>query len=159
MDVCRPLRAALFFYEAFRVLLLVFLLFIAPLEGGFSMGSSARGGFFPYLVYLSSNALFPLMALFVWLRPEEYRPYLTLYMAGKIIGVVSFYVWEFFSFRNFSGMDDVVKSIILLGGSVFINFADVLSVGGAWALKNKFRQALPAIQMMEPSGRTECGGV
>ena len=142
MDAYRPLAAALFFYECFRLLLLVVFLFIAPLESVFPAGSFTAGAFFPYLAYLSSNALFPLMALFVWLRPEEYRNYLALYMAGKIIGVISFYAWEIFSSRELPGMENVVRSIVLLGGSIFIGLADTLSVWGAWALQNKFRQAL-----------------
>ena len=95
MDIPRsPLAAVLFFYECLRLLLLIVFLFISS-----SMGSAgfASGAFFPYIVYISSNALFPLMILFVWLRPGEYRNYITLYKAGKIIGVVSFYVWEIFS--------------------------------------------------------------
>ena len=121
------------------------------------MGSFAGGAFFPYLVYLSANALFPLMALFVLLRPREYQNYLTLYMAGKIIGVVSFYTWQFFSSREFPGAENIAKSITLLGGSVFVSLADTLSVGGAWMLKNKYRQA--PVRSQEPSGLTESGGV
>ena len=154
MGGLRPLRAALFIYECVRILLLIVLLFIVPEESGFSgsfpgaggflSGSYESGAFFPYLVYLSANALFPLMALFVWLRPEEYRNYLTLYMAGKIITAVSFYAWGLFSTRNLPGMENLIRSIALLGGSIFICLADILSVGGAWALKRKYRQELPA---------------
>ena len=146
MEVLKFLRAGLFIYECLRILLLVVLLSIAPLENGISSengffsGSYTSGAFFPYLVYLSANALFPLMALFVWLRPEEYRNYLTLYMAGKIIGAVSFYAWGVFSSREFPGMENIVKSIVLMGGSIFICLADILSVGGAWALKRKYRR-------------------
>jgi len=133
MDVLRPLRATLFFYDVFRLLLLVVLFFIVTLGGG----SSAGGAFFPYLVYLSANALFPLMALFLWLSLEEYRNYLPLYMAGKIIAVVSFYAWEFLSPRELGGTDNLVKSMVLMVGSIFISLADILSVWGAWTLKNK----------------------
>ena len=133
MDVYRPLRATLFFYEVFRVLLLVVFLFIASLEG------FASGAFFPYLVFLSANALFPLMALFVWLRPQEYRNYLTLYMAGKFIAMASFFAWELFTTREFPGMENIAKGMILLGGSVFISVADIFSIGGAWTLNNKIR--------------------
>jgi len=144
MNVWKPLRAAIFIYECLRILLLVVLLFIAPLENGMPAGSFGSEAFFPYIVYLSANALFPLMALFVWLRPEEYRNYLTLYMAGKIIAVVSFYVWGFFSSREIPGMENFARSITLLGGSILICLADILSIGGAWALKRKYRQELPA---------------
>ena len=132
MDSYRPLRVCLFFYECLRLLLLAVFLLIAPLEG-FVMGA-----FFPYIVFLSANALFPLMALFIWLKPEEYQDYLTLYMAGKIIGAVSFFAWEVFSSREFPGVENVAKGIILLGGSVFICLADILCVWGVWTLKRKY---------------------
>ena len=128
MDALRPLRAALFIYECFRILLLVVLIFLATLES-------------PHLVYLSANALFPLMALFVWLRPEEYRNYLSLYMTGKIIAAVSFYAWGFLTVREYYGLENFARSLTLFGGSVLISLADILSVGGAWMLKNKYRQA------------------
>jgi len=145
MEALKPLRAALFIYECLRILLLVVLLFLAPPGNGIPSGIGLQEGsfsswaFFPYFVYLSANALFPLMALFIWLKPGEYRNYLTLYMAGKIIAAVSFYAWGFFSSREFPGVENIVRSITLLGGSIFICLADILSVGGAWALKKKFR--------------------
>jgi hypothetical protein len=129
MNVLKPLRAALFFYETLRLLLLMVFLFITPVEN--------NNVFFPYLVYLSANALFPMMALFVWLKPEEYRAYLNLYAAGKIIGMVSFFAWEIFSPRNFPGIENIVKGLILLGGSVFISLADTLTIWGAWTLKKQ----------------------
>ena len=143
MDVLRPLRAGLFIYELFRLLLLVVFLVVAPLEDSFPMGNSVST--FPYVIYLSANALFPLMALFVWLRPEEYHNYLPLYMAGKIIGGVSFYVWEIFSSRQFLGTENVVTGLILVGGIAFLSLADILSVWGAWTLRNRFRKALTAV--------------
>ena len=139
MDIYRPLGAGLFFYELLRVLLLVVFLVLAPLGGGFSAGS---GTFFPHVVYLSSNALFPLMAMFVWLRREEYRIYLPLYMAGKVVALVSFYVWEFFTFSDFPGTGLVLKDLFLFWGSVFISLMDILSVWGAWMIKNKCRGAV-----------------
>ena len=145
MDVLRPLRAALFFYEIFRLLVLVVFLVLTPMEGGFSMGSSVNYVHFPYVIYLSSNALFPLMALFIWLRPEEHQNYLSLYMAGKIVGGVSFYVWEIFSARQFLGMENTVIAVILIGGTAFLSLADILSVWGAWTLKNRFRKALETV--------------
>jgi len=136
VNIYSPLRAGLFFYEIFRLFFLVIFLFIIP------VGSTGNGAFFPYLVYLSANALFPLMALFVWIRPEEYRNYISLYIAGKIITAVSFFAWEIFSFREFPGTGNMINSIVLLGGSALINLTDILSVGGAWILKNKFRRVL-----------------
>ena len=138
MDVSRKqqlprlLAAVLFIYECLRLLVLVVFLFIVPpLEG------STIGAFFPYIAYISANALFPLMALFVWLRPQEYRNYITLYMAGKIIGVVSFFAWVIFGSREFPGAENVARSITLLSGSFTLSLTDAFSVWGARMLKNK----------------------
>jgi hypothetical protein len=136
MDVYRPLRAGLFFYEIVRLLALIAFFSLLPPE------ASIDRMFFPYLPYLSSNALFPLITLFVWLRPELYGNYLNLYMAGKVIGAISFFAWEIFTSRNFPDMDNILKSMILLGGSVLLSLADILSVWAAWTLKNKWRKRI-----------------
>jgi len=138
MGASRPLQAALFIYESLRLLLLVAFLFIVQSAGGNFAGEG--GAFFPYIVYISSNALFFLMALFMWLRPEEYRNYVTLYMAGKIIAVASFYVWAISTSREITGMHNLAGSIVLFGGSALVNLADVLSVWGAWTLQRKYRR-------------------
>ena len=106
MDVYRPLAAVLFFYEVFRVLFLVILLIMPSLE-------SSVNGILP--VYISSNALFPLMALFVWLKPEEHRNYLTLYIAGKFIALFSFFAWHFFATWDFIWAGNAASSIFILG--------------------------------------------
>ena len=134
MDVSKPFAAALFVYECFRLLLLAAFLTIASSMGnGISWG---MGAFFPYMVYISSSALFPLMALFVWLRPKEHQNYLTLYMAGKVIAVVLFFVWAI----SLPDTGSVAGSITLWASSILVNMADVLSVWGAWALKKKYRK-------------------
>ena len=133
MDVYRPLRAGLFIYECLRVFILVLFLFVASIE------ASVNG---TYSVYMSSNALFPLMALFLWLKPEEYANYSLLYIAGKIIALISFYVWEIFSFREFARGGDLAKNIVLLGGGALLSLADMLSVWGAWVINRKCRRAL-----------------
>ena len=150
MNVCRPLRAGLFYYECLRFLLLIVLLLQSPLESG-------DGGGVPYLAYLSSNVLFPLIALFVWLRPEEYRSYLTLHIAGKTISIILFYLWEFLAAGQVQGAEYLMKNMTLFGGSILLSFADILSVFGAWMLKNKFRRVL--VQLTERSGLTEYGGI
>ena len=131
--VNRPLGAGLFVYECLRLLLLIVFLLVASFE------ASVNG---TYSVYMSSNALFPLMALFMWLRPEEYRNYSTLYIAGKIITLISFYIWEIISFREFVRGEDLAKNMILLGGGALLSLADMLSVWGAWMISKKNRRAL-----------------
>ena len=135
MDVYKPLRVVLFGYELFRLLFLAFSLAVFS-----SLEAVAKGGVFPYLAYLSSNALFPLICFFLYLRLEEYRNYLPLYMAGKFIAVVLFYVWAVFSFpveTGFIGRENYIERIILLGSAFFFSLGDGLSVFGTWVLNKK----------------------
>jgi len=132
MDVHRPLGAGLFLYECLRLLMLVFFLLFASFE-------SAFGG--SYTVYMSSNALFPLMALFIWLKPDEYGNYATLYMAGKLVFLASFYSWEIFTLRDFVRDENFMINIVLLGGGALISLADIISIWGAWAINKKYRGA------------------
>ena len=129
--------AGLFLYECFRLLLLVVLLFLA-FNNGSMQEDFQYGAFFPYLAFVSPNALFPLMILFVWLRPEEYRSYLSLFVAGKAIGVILFFLWEFSTARQFNIGDNVIKGLILLGGSILLCLTDAFSIWRAWVLKNKY---------------------
>jgi hypothetical protein len=140
MNVYRPLRAVLFFYEAFRLLVLMalFTLF-SPLEG------TVKGGVFPYLVYMTPNALFPLMTLFMWLRPGEYRNYLPLYMAGKVIAAAAFYGWGFFVVRTL-GLENLMaanlpETLVLFGSGFVLNLFDIFSVFGSWVLFGKITSA------------------
>jgi len=133
MDVCRPLGAGLFIYECLRFLALIIFLLASPLMG-FVSG--------PYLVYLSSNALFPIMALFMWLGYKEYCNYMALFIAGKVIAMVSFFVWEVFSFIESSGSVYMAGSLILFGGGALLCLADTISVWGVWAINIKYRRAI-----------------
>jgi hypothetical protein len=90
---------------------------------------------FPYLVYTVPNALFPLMALFVWINIERYRPYISLYTAGKIIAVVSFLAWFILSFGVFRDFVPTGRTDqILLGGAFLLLAGDMLSIAGECAL-------------------------
>jgi hypothetical protein len=128
MNIYRPLREGLFLYEILRIVIVVnlMIIFLSRLE---------EENLFPYLIYTVPNALFPLMALFVWINIEKYRPYISLYTAGKIIAVVSFLAWFILCFgilRNFipSGRTDQ----ILLGGAFLLSAGDMLSIAGECAL-------------------------
>jgi len=130
MDIIRPLRAGLFVYECLRLLTLVIFLLTSPFEGSI-------GG--PYSVYMSSNALFPIMALFMWIGYEEYRNYASLFIAGKVIAMVSFFVWEVFSFIEFAGSRNATGNLVFFGGSALLCLADTISVWVVWAIDNKYR--------------------
>ena len=144
MYVYKPLRAVLFSYELLRFLFLIFsLTFFSSLQ------AVVKGELFPYLVYISSNALFLLICFFLFLNPKEYRNYLPLYMAGKVIAVVLFFIWAFFSFypetgliqSRFLGRESLIEGMILLGGVFIISLGDTLSIFGTWILNRKLPQA------------------
>ena len=145
MNILKPLRGVLFGYELLRLLFLVFSFALFS-----SLQAGLREGLFPYLVYMSSNALFPLICFFLLLRPGEYRNYLPLYMAGKTIAVVLFYVWFVFSFSPEMGFlelpralgdENNIEGMILLRGAFFVSLGDALSVFATWVLNNKLLQA------------------
>jgi hypothetical protein len=143
MNEYRPLRAVLFYYEVFRVLLLAGLfVFFSPLEG------VVKGGVFPFLAYVTPNALFPIMALFLWARLGEFRVYLPLYVAGKVIAVVAFYAWGLFNFRPalelpLMGLEreSIAQGIALLSGGFVLSLGDALSIFGGWMLHNRIKSA------------------
>jgi hypothetical protein len=139
MDVFKPLRAVFFVYEMFRLLILaVFFAVFSPLEG------AVKGGIFPFLVYVTPNTLFLLMTLFMWLRPGDYRNYLPLYTAGKVIAAAAFYGWWVFALSSpapeYSGTADWLEALVLFGGSFVLNLFDVASVLGSWALSRKINR-------------------
>jgi hypothetical protein len=137
MDVCKPLRVILFSYELFRLLVLAVLFaFFPPSE------NVVTGGVFPYLVYVTPNALFPLMTFFMCLRPSEYRNYLPLYMAGKAVAAAAFYVWGVFILQaplilEYLRTANVAETLALFGGSFVLNVCDILSIFGIWILIKK----------------------
>jgi hypothetical protein len=154
MNKYKPLRAGLFFYEVFRALFLAGLfVFFSPVEG-------ANGGVFPSLVYMTPNALFPLMALFLWVRLGEFEAYLPLYLAGKVITVIAYYAWSLFSFRPvldlpLLGLDrgKIVQGIVLLSGGFILSLGDVLSIFGGWMLLKKNKSvSVPAVEAVEETG-------
>ena len=139
MGSCKPLRAVVFSYDCLR------LLFLAVFCAFFSASESFAGAqVFPDLVYLSPNALFPLMAFLIFIRPTENKNYLPLYLAGKAVAVVLFYVWAVFSIPfdiNFLDMTGYIRGIVFLGGFFIISLGDALSVFGVfYLLKTKSKE-------------------
>ena len=132
MHTYKPIRAALLVYDIFRIAVLALM---------FASLSPLKAGLFPHLVYLTPNALFPLMALFLLIRLPDFKSYLPLYLAGKIIAVITFYVWGIVSFG--SGQDTAYLEMnqkypyVLFFGSFVLSLGDLLSIVGSWVLLNK----------------------
>jgi hypothetical protein len=116
-------------------------------------------GFFPYVVYVVPNALFPLMTYFLWIRLPLYKPYIALYIAGKTIAVVSIIGWAIFSFRPLilsiaaGSMTPYITErpgILIAGITLVLAAADALSIFGGLMLNNKLNR--PGARVSEPEG-------
>jgi hypothetical protein len=88
MDITRLLKPGLFIYECARFMLLA---------AALAFIQSADINAFPWLAYTASNALFPLMTLFLWVNMAKYGAYLPLFLAGKFIGSFSITGWVIIS--------------------------------------------------------------
>ena len=121
MGIIRVLKPALFVYEAVRIIILALtLMFFLP-------GDSA----IPWLAFASPGALFPLMALFLWLDIFRYKAYLPLYIAGKCIGIFlllgfSIVSGGFTIINEFRGAN-VYAEFIFLSGDL-LAFAGILFI-------------------------------
>jgi hypothetical protein len=131
MEKIKPLRLALLIYDVLRLAALALLvaLFTGP-------GNNTLAGAFPYIVYAAPNCLFPLMSLFLLVRPREHRAYLPLYMAGKALGVMVFMGWMGFQAPLF-GVNiaaDFPASLWYLGLSLLLFFADIGTILGVYTI-------------------------
>ncbi|MDR0689421.1 MAG: hypothetical protein LBG08_04015 [Spirochaetaceae bacterium] len=131
-----PLRLAFFIYDFFRLLFMLELL-IAVLP----LGNTSTASWFPYLVYVVPNALFPLMGFFLLIRPREYKAYISLYLAGKTIVIVSIFGWTIFSFKSiFTSTVSSQEFITILGFVLGLTILDMGSLLGSSLLKNKINR-------------------
>ncbi|MDR2068389.1 MAG: hypothetical protein LBP71_00795 [Spirochaetaceae bacterium] len=135
----RPLRLGLLLYDFLRLLFMLELLItVIPL------GKTPEASWFPYLAYAVPNALFPLMAFFLLIRPGEYRGYVSLYLAGKIIVIVTVIGWILLSLRHIFTSGIPVPEFIRILGLVFCFIVlDTASVVGGSLLKNRLYQKPP----------------
>ena len=136
MNIYRPLRGCILIYDLIRLfsLVSVIILFMSPSEysGTFQV---------PYLVYTAPNALFPLMAFFLLIRPRESHSYLSLYIAGKTVTISAALGWLVFFFFKLSDTLRIqgVRILILPGFILLAVTLDSLSVLGGMVLRNGFQ--------------------
>jgi hypothetical protein len=131
-----PLRLGLLIYDFFRLLFMLDLLISA-----LPLGTSPEAAYFPYLVYVVPNALFPLMGFFLLIRPREYKAYSSLYLAGKIIVIVSIFGWIVFSFKHFFTSAVPMRELAaLLTLALGLSILDTASLLGNSLLKSKINR-------------------
>ncbi|MFP3040835.1 hypothetical protein LQZ19_03330 [Treponema primitia] len=102
-------------------------------------GGAGEGGIFPHVFYAVPNGLFPLMSFFLWIRLDAYKPYIALYMAGKILAVIAVFAWLAFLLPNLTG--DLIGiprgTFTLIGTALLLSAGDALTVLGGAVLKKR----------------------
>ncbi|MCL2879628.1 MAG: hypothetical protein FWF29_05215, partial [Treponema sp.] len=96
MRTLSPLRGGIFIIECARFSFLTGILAVLRHNAGSS---------FPWQIYAVPNALFVLMALFLWLDTSKYTVYSLLYAAGKALCVFSEIMSGVAFFRNIRSMN------------------------------------------------------
>lgn len=89
-----------------------------------SLGESS----YPYLVYASSQVLFPMMTWFIYTDAETYLAYIPLNIAGKCVFLVLSGIWFFHVVPELSEMS--FDFFISLGLTLIIFFTDIVSILG-----------------------------
>jgi hypothetical protein len=140
MGSYRPLRLVFFIYDFARLVVMTSLLmtFVQSTE-------SQDGGVFPYVFYAVPNGLFPLMSFFLWVDPGAYRPFIPLYMAGKVLAVVSAFMWLMFSLPRISGsfFEAGQSTFVVAGTALLLSVGDALSIFGGAILRKHIPDAPP----------------
>jgi len=104
MKIIRFIKPALFLYEFIRILILAAIL----------ITNSNGNDIFGQIAYTVPNALFPLMALFIWLNQKRYRAYLPLFAAGKCIIISTSLVFSIIS-GQITMMSELIEPEFLIG--------------------------------------------
>jgi len=86
------IKPGLFVYECVKILILAAFVALQPAISAAMLSNDLTS--FPVLVFASSGALFPIMALFICLDTSRYKAYLPLFIAGKSISIISFLGWS-----------------------------------------------------------------
>jgi hypothetical protein len=89
------------------------------------------------IILAAPAALFPLMALFIWIDTDRYKEYLPLFSAGKYISIFLLLVW-FIIFRQVTMIgklfgSDIYAELILLCG-------DLLSLGAVLLINKSIKK-------------------
>jgi hypothetical protein len=143
MGTYRLLRLVFFIYDFFRLVIMTSLLVMFS-----QLTSPDEGGLFPYVFYAVPNGLFPLMSFFLCVNFRDYKPYIALYMAGKVLAVVSVMAWFVFSFPRIalSFSAGSRTTFVVAGIALCLSVGDVFSVlSGALLRKRVPAPGEPAI--------------
>ncbi|MCL2243582.1 MAG: hypothetical protein FWC03_03840 [Treponema sp.] len=133
MVIIRLLRPGLLLYEVIRVLILAIYSLIEPVD--------YTG--FPRFVFIVSGAVFPIMALFIWIDIDRYKAYIPLFIAGKCVNLLPLLILCFsMNLKLAEGISQpgAELNILLLG--------DLFAMAGILLIK-KYKDKLTKTQVLE----------
>jgi hypothetical protein len=93
---------------------------------------------FSKILFAASGALFPLMALFIWLDTGRYKEYLPLFMAGKCIGIFLLLGW-FIIFRQATMIGSIFGSAIY--AEALLLCGDFVSLGAVFLINKDIKNS------------------
>jgi len=125
MNIVRYLKPFVFALECIKLMVIAFII----IQGD-------APGLFIKILLAAPEALFPLMALFVWLDTERYKEYPPLFLAGKIIGIFLLLGW-FIIFRQVTMIGSIFGLAVYAEGILL--FGDLLSVGAVFLISRDIK--------------------
>jgi hypothetical protein len=109
MGIIRLLKPALFIYECARIIVVATYMVFQGNQAGF-----------PVIAFAAPAAMFPLIALFIWLDCSHYKAYLPLFAVGKGLCLLSLLVWFIaFRFNTILYTGNVIIELLLASGDLF----------------------------------------
>jgi len=129
MLLIRVLKPALFIYECIRIFALTFILLYL------FYGTNSIS----WLAFTAPGALFPIMALFLWIDTVNFKAYIPLYITGKCIGLFSLALWSVISRQN------ITKSGIpffYLPPEIIFFFGDLLTLAVIFIIFRNMQKSL-----------------
>ncbi|GHV85117.1 hypothetical protein AGMMS50230_07250 [Spirochaetia bacterium] len=143
----RTVQTAVFIYDCSRLIFLLMLLVSYLKQEADPV--LFRGLPLPYMMYTAPNALFPLMALFLFLNFDTFRVYVPLYITGKSLSLLCMLIWLFFALQQFVFTAGGFSGQILLGAlsrvlwAVFLCAADIGTIMGMLVMREEALPVLP----------------
>jgi len=129
MNITRFLKPVVFVLECIKLMVIALIIIL--------QGDSP--GLFTKILLAAPGALFPLMALFIWLDTDRYKEYLPLFSAGKCIGIFLLLVW-FIIFRQVTMIGKIFGSAIY--AEVLVLCGDLLSLGAVLQIRNAIKNEM-----------------
>jgi hypothetical protein len=102
---------------------------------------------FPWMVYAVPNALFLLVAIFMWLNPSKYGVFDPLYISGKAMSLFSITGWYLFSRQ--AGSAYLKETSFSNRAFATLFFCDLLSLFAVVLISIKKRGNIEASQQEE----------